>query len=250
MRPSVTSSADGDAAASSPQQLVDLRPAALRAVAVHEDGVLLDGVGQLDERLELLRRGAVVADPVLREAVQLADASARRAARRGRAQEAERLTVAIVGEGVGGLHDLVEQERAAAPAEAQDLGLDVGRSGGAGGGGPAAPRARARACGPWPPARLVGSPTMRSGAGRFGGGRAVRPVVVLAADGCARCGARRAARTRSSASGAGRGRSSRDDRGAPRVRPPPRARPAAPSPSPVSRRTSAGAPASRSPPDA
>ena len=53
-------------------ELFHAPPPSLRAVAVHEDRVLLDGVGELDERLELLRRGAVVADAVLRDAAQLA----------------------------------------------------------------------------------------------------------------------------------------------------------------------------------
>ena len=68
MRPSVTSSADGRRRRELLPELVDAPPALLGAVAVHQDGVLLDGVRELDERLELLRRGAVVADPVLREA--------------------------------------------------------------------------------------------------------------------------------------------------------------------------------------
>ena len=72
--PSVTSSADGDAAASSSHSSLDPLPSLLGPVAVHEDGVLLDRVGELDERLELLGAGPVVADPVLGEAEELAHA--------------------------------------------------------------------------------------------------------------------------------------------------------------------------------
>src|SRR5439155_884117 len=51
---------------------LDLPPATLRAVTVHQHGVLLDGIRELGVRLELLHRGAVIAEPVLGETDQLA----------------------------------------------------------------------------------------------------------------------------------------------------------------------------------
>ena len=53
---------------------VDLPPPSLSPVAVHEHRVLLDGPAELDERLQLLGRGLVVPDAVLRETEQLAHA--------------------------------------------------------------------------------------------------------------------------------------------------------------------------------
>ena len=129
MRPSVTSSADGEAAASSSQSSSTRRHRRWARYAVHEDGVLLDRVRQLDERLELDGRGVEVPEAVLHEAGQLADAAPRRAARRA------------PGAGAAARRGRVRARRrrppraaagsrngAPPPAEAQDLGLDVGRA--------------------------------------------------------------------------------------------------------------------------
>ena len=125
IRPSVTSSGSGEAAASSSQSSSTLRHRFCARAAVHQHRVLLDRVRELDERLELRRRRAVVAEPVLRQTGQLPDA--RRVGQRiaYRSQDADRLVVAVVRVRVGGFHEPVEEVLPAAPAQAQDLGLDV-----------------------------------------------------------------------------------------------------------------------------
>ena len=89
--------------------------------------MLLHRVGQLDEGLELGRRGAVVTEPVLREAGQLADA--RRVGKRVAhgSEDPDRLLVSVVRVRIGGFHEPVEEVLPAPTAEAQDLGLDVAR---------------------------------------------------------------------------------------------------------------------------
>ena len=106
-------------------QLVHLPPPSLGAVAVHQDRVLVDGVGELDVRLELLRRRPVVAEAVLREPAELAHARRIRQRVAYRAQEREGLAVAVVTERVGRGHEPLEQERAPPSTQSQDLRLDV-----------------------------------------------------------------------------------------------------------------------------
>ncbi len=108
-------------------ELVDPSPALLGPHRVHQHRVLLHRVGQLDEGLELGRRGAVVAEPVLREAGQLADAGrvGKRVAHGS--EDPDRLLVAVVRVRIGGFHEPVEEVLPAPTAEAQDLGLDVAR---------------------------------------------------------------------------------------------------------------------------
>ena len=113
--------------------------------------MLLDRVRQLDERLELDRGRVEVAQPVLHETGQLADR--RRVGKRlaDRAQGAQRVAVATPREGVRRREQLLVEKGAPPPAEAQHLGLDVGRSlapapdrFGPGAGGPARRRGRRR----------------------------------------------------------------------------------------------------------
>ena len=115
IRPSVTSSAEGEAAASSSQSCRHLRPAMLGPVAVHENGVLLDRPGELDERLQLLCRPAVVAEPVLRQAEQLADTGRRRDGVPDLPQGPQPDPVAVVVEVVGGPHGQPRDQAGAAP---------------------------------------------------------------------------------------------------------------------------------------
>ena len=73
MRPSMTSSADGEAVRSSSHSSSTGRPAAQRAVAVGQDRVLIDRAGQVAVGLELDRGLLPPAEPVAAEPVELAD---------------------------------------------------------------------------------------------------------------------------------------------------------------------------------
>ena len=160
---------------------LDLPPAALGAVAVHQHRVLVDGVGELGVRLELLHRRVVVAHPVLTEADELADARRVGDLVAQRAQQAERFAFTVVGVGVGGVHEALEEAVGVAAGEPGDLLLDVGGSGPATAPRPssargrrscvtASPRRACRACrrcaAPGVRARASGDPRRRGGAGR------------------------------------------------------------------------------------
>ena len=87
-------------------QLLDPPVLAQRAGAVHQHRVLLDRVRQLDERLELLGRRRVLAEPVLAQAEQLAHRARVRVGVAQRAQQPGRVAFASGGERLGGAGEL------------------------------------------------------------------------------------------------------------------------------------------------
>jgi hypothetical protein len=99
----------------------------LGSVAVHEDRVLVDGPAQLDEGFELLRRGAVVPEPVLGESQELPNA--RRVGHRVAQlpKRPEGPTIPFMVEVVGGLEQAGEVVAPLTATEPEDLALDVGR---------------------------------------------------------------------------------------------------------------------------
>ena len=107
-------------------QLLDLAPPALGPVAVHEHRVLVDRVAQVGVGLELLGRGGVVADPVLREAGELADARRVGQLLAQRPEDPQRLALAVVGEGVGRGHERAEGAVGVAAGHLRHLLLHVG----------------------------------------------------------------------------------------------------------------------------
>ncbi len=107
-------------------QVFDLSPPALGPVAVHEHGVLVDGVAQVGVGLELLGRSGVVPDAVLAEAGELADARRVGELLAQGTQDAQRLALAVVGEGVGGGHEGAQGAVGVATREPAQLLLHVG----------------------------------------------------------------------------------------------------------------------------
>ncbi len=136
--------------------LLDLAPAALGAVAVHEHRMLLDRIGQLHERLELLarRRGSFRAGTARRRRalVRWVPAGSDHVA----AAECAARRVAVVRERVGGVHDPLDCGVGVTPRDPRHLVLHV-----AGSRPPAPPDGRRRRTG----LRGVGtrrSPTTRT----------------------------------------------------------------------------------------
>ncbi len=90
--------------------------------------MLLDGVGELDERLELLRRGRVLTEPVLAQAEQLAHRAGVGIGVAQRAQQPRRVALASGRERLGGARELGLGVTRAAAREAGELVAGLGRA--------------------------------------------------------------------------------------------------------------------------
>ncbi|HEV3450427.1 MAG TPA: hypothetical protein VG869_04410 [Acidimicrobiia bacterium] len=87
--------------------------------------MLLDRAGQFDEGLELLRRAAVVAEPILSETQQFPDARGVGKLIAQLAQRSGGSPVALVIEVLSSLEEAGEKPVASTPGPPEDLSLDL-----------------------------------------------------------------------------------------------------------------------------